>query len=176
MSGHQRAGSTSRERRDDQESNHPVGAVVAQEPPSDDQPQQEEPPTENQDYTPGQERDEGPLDFRVLGLAAYIRELIRTKTGGECGDGPDVVGEFLPNLEPVRIPEAEQTEALQSNSDVTQLIELLHIKDSHASTSKVCLEEHSLYSGTAKSVGRYVQEDSVLQLGYLGGTGFSLQC
>uniref|UniRef100_A0A2K5DFT8 PAGE family member 3 n=1 Tax=Aotus nancymaae TaxID=37293 RepID=A0A2K5DFT8_AOTNA len=106
MSGHQRAGSTSRERRDDQESNHPVGAVVAQEPPSDDQPQQEEPPTENQDYTPGRERDEGPLDFRVLGLAAYIRELIRPKTGGECGDGPDVVGEFLPNLEPVRIPEA----------------------------------------------------------------------
>ncbi|XP_017375106.1 P antigen family member 3 [Cebus imitator] len=106
MSGHQRARSTSRERRDDQESNHPVGAVVAQDLPSDDQPQQEEPPTENRDYARGRERDEGPLEFQVLGLAAYIRELIRSKTGGERGDGPDVVGEFLPNLEPVKIPEA----------------------------------------------------------------------
>uniref|UniRef100_F7CYI6 PAGE family member 3 n=1 Tax=Callithrix jacchus TaxID=9483 RepID=F7CYI6_CALJA len=106
MSGHQRTRSTSRERRDDQESNHPVGAVVAQEPPSDDQPQQEEPPTENQDCTPDRERHGGRPEFQVLGLAAYIRELIQSKTGGERGDGLNVVGEFLPNREPVTIPEA----------------------------------------------------------------------
>uniref|UniRef100_A0A2K6CNS4 PAGE family member 3 n=1 Tax=Macaca nemestrina TaxID=9545 RepID=A0A2K6CNS4_MACNE len=106
MSGHQRTRSRSRERRDDQDSNHPIGAVVAQEPPSDDQLQQQEPPIESQDYTPGQERDEGALEFQVLDLAAYLWELTRSKTGGERGDGPNVKGEFLPNLEPVKIPEA----------------------------------------------------------------------
>ncbi|XP_065393978.1 P antigen family member 3 [Macaca fascicularis] len=104
MSGHQRTRSRSRERRDDQDSNHPIGAVVAQEPPSDDQLQQQEPPIESQDYTPGQERDEGALEFQDL--AAYLWELTRSKTGGERGDGPNVKGEFLPNLEPVKIPEA----------------------------------------------------------------------
>uniref|UniRef100_A0A2K5V1E7 PAGE family member 3 n=1 Tax=Macaca fascicularis TaxID=9541 RepID=A0A2K5V1E7_MACFA len=118
MSGHQRTRSRSRERRDDQDSNHPIGAVVAQEPPSDDQLQQQEPPIESQDYTPGQERDEGALEFQGEGwerknayewrryLAAYLWELTRSKTGGERGDGPNVKGEFLPNLEPVKIPEA----------------------------------------------------------------------
>ncbi|XP_021788427.1 P antigen family member 3 [Papio anubis] len=104
MSGHQRTRSRSRERRDDQDSNHPIGAVVAQEPPSDDQLQQQEPLIESQDYTPGQERDEGALEFQDL--AAYLWELTRSKTGGERGDGPNVKGEFLPNLEPVKIPEA----------------------------------------------------------------------
>ncbi|XP_030789493.1 P antigen family member 3 [Rhinopithecus roxellana] len=110
MSGHQRTRSRSRERRDEQDSNHPIGVVVAQEPPSDDQLQQQEPPIENQYYTPGQERDEGALDnlfyFYMLDLAAYLWELTRSKTGGERGDGPNVRGEFLPNLEPVKIPEA----------------------------------------------------------------------
>lgn len=39
-------------------------------------------------------------------LEATLQELAYLKTGRECGDGPDVKGRSLLNLEPIRMPEA----------------------------------------------------------------------
>ncbi|XP_069320381.1 P antigen family member 3-like [Eulemur rufifrons] len=99
--------SKSGERRDEeQESSQPVEPGVAQQP-SEEQPQQEEPPNETHDIAPGQEReDEGAPEAQNEGLKAILLEFSQTKTGGKRGDGPDVRGEILSNLEPIQVPEA----------------------------------------------------------------------
>ncbi|XP_069330967.1 P antigen family member 3-like [Eulemur rufifrons] len=101
--------SKSGERRDEeQESSQPVEPVVAQQP-SEEQPQQEEPPNETHDIAPGQEReDEGAPEVQneEPDLEAILLEFSQTKTGGKCGDGPDVRGEIVSNLEPIQVPEA----------------------------------------------------------------------
>ncbi|XP_031516455.1 P antigen family member 1-like [Papio anubis] len=61
--------------------------------PSDEEPQQEEPPTESRDPTP------------VPDLEADLQELSQSKTGDECGDGPDVQGTILPKAEQFKMPE-----------------------------------------------------------------------
>ncbi|XP_065393976.1 X antigen family member 3-like [Macaca fascicularis] len=74
--------------------------------PSDEEPQQEEPPTESRDPTPGQKReDQGAADIRVPDLEADLQELSQSKTGDECGDGPDVQGTILPKAEQFKMPE-----------------------------------------------------------------------
>uniref|UniRef100_A0A8D2G7L1 GAGE domain-containing protein n=1 Tax=Theropithecus gelada TaxID=9565 RepID=A0A8D2G7L1_THEGE len=73
---------------------------------SDEEPQQEEPPTESRDPTPGQKReDQGAADIRVPDLEADLQELSQSKTGDECGDGPDVQGTILPKAEQFKMPE-----------------------------------------------------------------------
>ena len=44
--------------------------------------------------------------FKDSGLEAALQQLALAKTGGECGDGPDVREEFASNIEPVEMPEA----------------------------------------------------------------------
>ncbi|KAL2768724.1 X antigen family member 1 isoform a, partial [Daubentonia madagascariensis] len=39
-------------------------------------------------------------------IEAELLELSQSKTGGKRGDGPDVKGEILSNLEPIQVPEA----------------------------------------------------------------------
>ncbi|XP_070945191.1 X antigen family member 3-like [Macaca nemestrina] len=84
---------------------HPelIGSMLE---PSDEEPQQEEPPTESRDPTPGQKReDQGAADIRVPDLEADLQELSQSKTGDECGDGPDVQGTILPKAEQFKMPE-----------------------------------------------------------------------
>ncbi|XP_011723988.1 X antigen family member 3 [Macaca nemestrina] len=75
--------------------------------PSDAEPQQAEPLTESQDSTPGQEReeDQGAAEIQVLDLEADLQEQSQSKTGDECGDGPDDQGKILPNSEEFKMPE-----------------------------------------------------------------------
>ncbi|XP_011905038.1 PREDICTED: X antigen family member 5-like [Cercocebus atys] len=74
--------------------------------PSVPEPQQEEPPAENQDHTPGQKReDQGAAEIQVPYLEADLQELSQSKTGDECGDGPDVQGNILPKSEQFKMPE-----------------------------------------------------------------------
>ncbi|XP_045393617.1 P antigen family member 3-like [Lemur catta] len=94
---------------EEQESSQPVEPVVAAQQPSEEQPQQEEPPAETQDIAPGQEReDEGAPEVQneEPDIEAIFLEFSQTKTGGQRGDGPDVRGELLSNLEPIQVPEA----------------------------------------------------------------------
>ncbi|XP_030790111.1 X antigen family member 3 isoform X2 [Rhinopithecus roxellana] len=69
--------------------------------PSDAEPQQEEPPTESRDPTPCQEREED----QALDLEADLQEQSQSKTGDECGDGPDDQGKILPKSEEFKMPE-----------------------------------------------------------------------
>lgn len=62
----------------------------------------------------------------MLDLAAYLWELTRSKTGGERGDGPNVKGEFLPNLEPVKIPEAGKLFIKNANYGVSVFKNTIH--------------------------------------------------
>ncbi|PNJ10068.1 X antigen family member 3 [Pongo pygmaeus] len=75
--------------------------------PSDEEPQQEEPPTESQDPAPGQEReeDQGAAEIQVPDLEADLQELSQSKTGDECGNGPDDQGKILPKSEQFKMPE-----------------------------------------------------------------------
>lgn len=95
-----------RRHRDDEKSSQLVGPVVAKQP-SDEQPQQEKPPTVSQDITLDQEREveKAPV-VQGSALEATLQELAYPKTGRERGDGPDVKGRSLLNLEPIRMPEA----------------------------------------------------------------------
>ncbi|KAI2599544.1 X antigen family member 3 [Homo sapiens] len=75
--------------------------------PGDEEPQQEEPPTESRDPAPGQEReeDQGAAETQVPDLEADLQELSQSKTGGECGNGPDDQGKILPKSEQFKMPE-----------------------------------------------------------------------
>ncbi|XP_010820237.1 X antigen family member 5-like [Bos indicus x Bos taurus] len=67
----------------------------------------EELPIEGKGITPGQERkDEGASASPGPSLEASQQELAEPKTGSEHGDGPDVEGKGVPNLEPIKMPEA----------------------------------------------------------------------
>ncbi|XP_037693270.1 P antigen family member 3-like [Choloepus didactylus] len=74
--------------------------------PRDEQPEKELPPTQSQYISPGQERDEGASAVQGLDLEAFQQEMAYPRPGGERGDGPDVKGKSLPNLEPIKMPEA----------------------------------------------------------------------
>ena len=100
----------------DQDSSQLDEPVVDQQP-SVEQPQQGEPPAEIQDITPGKEEVHGedPVNrdeeeekdaSEDSDLEAALQQLALAKTGGECGDGPDVREEFASNIEPVEMPEA----------------------------------------------------------------------
>ena len=101
----------------DQDSSQLDEPVVDQQP-SVEQPQQEEPPAEIQDITPRKEEEvhgEDPVNrdeeeekdaSEDSDLEAALQQLALAKTGGECGDGPDVREEFASNIEPVEMPEA----------------------------------------------------------------------
>ncbi|XP_012512078.1 PREDICTED: P antigen family member 3-like [Propithecus coquereli] len=96
------------ERGEEEQSSQPVEPVVAQQP-SEEQPQQEEPPTETQDIAAGQEREDvgaPEVQDEEPDIEADLLEFSEAKTGGKRGDGPDVKGEILSNLEPVQVPEA----------------------------------------------------------------------
>uniref|UniRef100_A0A2K6FAU8 GAGE domain-containing protein n=1 Tax=Propithecus coquereli TaxID=379532 RepID=A0A2K6FAU8_PROCO len=47
-----------------------------------------------------------PVEPVVPDIEADLLEFSEAKTGGKRGDGPDVKGEILSNLEPVQVPEA----------------------------------------------------------------------
>uniref|UniRef100_F7IBT4 X antigen family member 2 n=1 Tax=Callithrix jacchus TaxID=9483 RepID=F7IBT4_CALJA len=76
--------------------------------PSVEEPEEEKPPTESRDPTPDQKRedDQGVAEIQVPDLEADLQELCQSKTGGECGDGPDVKGKILPKVEHFKMPEA----------------------------------------------------------------------
>ncbi|XP_037678532.1 P antigen family member 3-like [Choloepus didactylus] len=97
--------SRSRGRRDSQKSSQLVGPVVAKQP-IDELPEEELPPIQSQDISSGQEEDEGASAVKGLDLEAFQKELAYPKIGGERGDRPDVRGKMLPNLEPIKMPEA----------------------------------------------------------------------
>uniref|UniRef100_A0A8I3W3A9 GAGE domain-containing protein n=1 Tax=Callithrix jacchus TaxID=9483 RepID=A0A8I3W3A9_CALJA len=89
-----------------------VQLIFSQEP-SVPKPQQEETPAESRDRTPGQKREVqgGPKIRRtgkVPGLKADLQELSQSKTGGECGEGPDVQGKILPKSEELKMPEGAE--------------------------------------------------------------------
>ncbi|XP_004483884.1 P antigen family member 3-like [Dasypus novemcinctus] len=106
MSGQFRSTSTSEGRRDDQDVPQLTGPEVAEQP-GDEQPEQDVPPTESQDITPGQEtEDEGAEASQGPDLEDTLQELAQPKTGGKRGDGPDIKGEIVSNLEPVKMPES----------------------------------------------------------------------
>ncbi|XP_037590523.1 X antigen family member 5-like [Cebus imitator] len=61
------------------------------------EPQQEETPAESRDPTPDQKReDQGAAQIEVPDLEADLQDLSQSKTGIECGDGPDVQRKILP--------------------------------------------------------------------------------
>ncbi|XP_053057911.1 G antigen 10 [Acinonyx jubatus] len=102
-----------RARRNDQNSFQLVGPVV----PSIEQHQQEEPPTDLQDSMPDQEKKDkvapvvqgegkGKKNTSWPSLEPDQQELVLPKTGHEHGDGPDVRGKRLSNLESLKMPEA----------------------------------------------------------------------
>ncbi|XP_012615177.1 P antigen family member 3-like isoform X1 [Microcebus murinus] len=102
---------------EEQESSQPVEPLFAQQP-NEEEPQQEEPPAETQDIAPGQENEDGVApEVQDEGkgkknaseepdIEADLLEFSEAKTGGKRGDGPDVKGEILSNLEPFQVPEA----------------------------------------------------------------------
>ncbi|XP_008988938.1 X antigen family member 3 [Callithrix jacchus] len=76
--------------------------------PNNEEPQQEEPPAESRNPTPGQEReDQGAAEIQVRDLEADLQKLSQSKTGGECGDGPDVQGKILPKSEEFKMLEGD---------------------------------------------------------------------
>ncbi|XP_045328735.1 X antigen family member 3-like [Leopardus geoffroyi] len=92
-----------RARRNDQNSFQLVGPVV----PSIEQRQQEEPPTDLQDSMPDQEKkDKVAPVVQGPSLEPDQQELVLPKTRREHGDGPDVRGKRLANLESLKMPEA----------------------------------------------------------------------
>ncbi|XP_043425911.1 G antigen 10 [Prionailurus bengalensis] len=92
-----------RARQNDQNSFQLVGPVV----PSIEQHQQEEPPTDLQDSMPDQEKkDKVAPVVQGPSLEPDQQELVLPKTGREHGDGPDVRGKRLANLESLKMPEA----------------------------------------------------------------------
>ncbi|CAK7313237.1 G antigen 10 [Vulpes vulpes] len=94
-----------RARRDDEKYLKPFGPVVAQQPSAEQQ--GEEPPTERQDVIPDQKkRDEGAPVAQGPALEPNQEELTLPKTEREHGDGPDVKGKRLADLEPLKMPEA----------------------------------------------------------------------
>ncbi|XP_037590522.1 X antigen family member 2-like isoform X2 [Cebus imitator] len=78
--------------------------------PSVEEPKEEKPPTESQDPTPDQKRedDQGAAEIQVPDLEAYLQELSVSKTGDECGDGPDVQGMILPKSDQFKMPEGAE--------------------------------------------------------------------
>ncbi|XP_007453792.1 PREDICTED: putative G antigen family E member 3-like, partial [Lipotes vexillifer] len=103
MSGHIRRRSKSAGRR---KSSQVVGPLVLSQP-SDKPPQLQEPPSENQDTIPAQDIEgEGAPVAQGPAMEADQQELALLKTVDEPGDGPDVKGEILPSLEPIKMPEA----------------------------------------------------------------------
>ncbi|XP_034504913.1 P antigen family member 3-like [Ailuropoda melanoleuca] len=97
MSGRVRSRSKSNQRKDDRGSNQ----HVAEQQPSDEHPKQKEVP---------------PCEFVFMGnmagsvgpeMKADLQELVQSKTGDKSKDAPDVKGASLPNLEPIKIPEAD---------------------------------------------------------------------
>ncbi|XP_012615178.1 P antigen family member 3-like isoform X2 [Microcebus murinus] len=93
---------------EEQESSQPVEPLFAQQP-NEEEPQQEEPPAETQDIAPGQENEDGvapEVQDEEPDIEADLLEFSEAKTGGKRGDGPDVKGEILSNLEPFQVPEA----------------------------------------------------------------------
>ncbi|XP_037678268.1 P antigen family member 3-like [Choloepus didactylus] len=96
----------SEERINDQDPSQPAGPGVAEQS-SDEQPEHNEPPTESQDVPPGQEIEhEGAHACQGSDLEHELQELTQPKTGGKRGDGPDIKGEIVTNLEPVKMPES----------------------------------------------------------------------
>ncbi|XP_004465087.1 putative G antigen family E member 3 [Dasypus novemcinctus] len=103
MSWRVRSTSKSRGRGDDQELSQLVGPVVAKQP-SDEQPEEEEPLIQSEAVATDQEReDEGASAVPGLDLEAIQQELAQLMMECERGDGPDVKGKNLPNLEPIKM-------------------------------------------------------------------------
>uniref|UniRef100_A0A2K5CYC3 X antigen family member 2 n=1 Tax=Aotus nancymaae TaxID=37293 RepID=A0A2K5CYC3_AOTNA len=76
--------------------------------PSVEEPKEEKPPTESWDPTRDQKREDnqGAAEIQVPDLEVDLQELCQSKTGDECGDGPDVKGKILPKVEHFKMPEA----------------------------------------------------------------------
>uniref|UniRef100_H0XN00 GAGE domain-containing protein n=1 Tax=Otolemur garnettii TaxID=30611 RepID=H0XN00_OTOGA len=101
MSACVRSRSRSRGRGDEEESSSSVETVAAQKPT-----EYQEPSTVSQEIDPGQEREEGiSVDEGTEGKPQEMG-LGMEKTGAERGDGPDVEGKTLPNVERSSIPGA----------------------------------------------------------------------
>ncbi|XP_072812786.1 X antigen family member 5 isoform X1 [Vicugna pacos] len=108
MSEHVRLRFKSRGKGDDQESYQLIEPAVAQQP-SDEQLQEEDPPTDNEDITPGQEKEDE-------GAPLIQGEGKRKKNTGVVGRGPDLEADVQ------QLPQAETEDKGEDDSDVKEEI------------------------------------------------------
>ncbi|XP_077001260.1 P antigen family member 3-like [Tamandua tetradactyla] len=88
-----------------QEFEQPTEVEVADQP-DDEQPEHDEPPAQSQDIPPGQEVEDERVDAsQECDLEDELQELTQPETWGEGGDGPDIEGDIVTYLEPVKMPE-----------------------------------------------------------------------
>ncbi|XP_040499087.1 P antigen family member 3, partial [Ursus maritimus] len=131
MSGRVRSRSKSSQRKDDPGSNQHVAVSTsrsdvfechtfialkilrsckhtdAEQQPIDEHPKQKEAPPASQDIIADQGKEvEGAPVAQGPEMKADLQELVQSKTGDKSEDAPDVKGASLPNLEPIKIPEA----------------------------------------------------------------------
>ncbi|XP_015107906.1 X antigen family member 5 isoform X2 [Vicugna pacos] len=110
MSEHVRLRFKSRGKGDDQESYQLIEPAVAQQP-SDEQLQEEDPPTDNEDITPGQEKeDEGAPLIQGPDLEADVQQLPQAETEDKGEDDSDVKEEIPSTPEPLKMSEGEEGE------------------------------------------------------------------
>ncbi|KAM8896177.1 X antigen family member 5 isoform 1-T6 [Lycaon pictus] len=107
MSGRVRSRSRSKQGREDRGSAQPAARVVTPPPTQAEQLKPKEKPTKTQDIIPDQGKEvEGAPVIQGPEMKSELQEVAQPMTGDKSEDGPDVKGLKIPNLEPIKMPEA----------------------------------------------------------------------